>query len=166
MSDSILLPRVTMYRPAWVEVYQTDPQFSKYPNIRHSACFALTIARSLACHFGMAWNHSVFLSFFERELMDKDTDVNNDMYVGDIQNYIDDFIGRGRVKVLPLQNPDYEARDDEFEWCWWNREGTNFDHAVQGNGKGIAIYDPWGGGSESVKYGRLVSKRIARLLAV
>lgn len=158
---------VIMYREGFQEVYQTDPAFAVYPNIRHSACHALTIARSLACHFDMPWGHQVFLDFFERELADADKDVDNDLYVGNIQDYIDDFLGaKNVVKVMPNKVPAiYVAHDDEFQWCWWHRVGTNFEHNVQGNGKGITMYDPWSSeGSSSVWDGYMVNQRIARLL--
>ena len=142
-------------RPQWREVYQTDPQFEVYPEIRHSACFALTMARSLACHFGMVWNHDVFKDFLVAEWSNLHKDVDNMLYVADIQAYLDDFIGSGRVKFVGKFEVDHPISQGEFEWIWWHRDGTDFKHCTQGDGKGVVIYDPWiGSGSSQPCVGR------------
>jgi hypothetical protein len=159
------LSEIIVTRPGWREVYQTDPQFGVYPEIRHSACFALTMARSLACHFGMVWNHDVFKDFLVAEWSNTHKDVDNMLYVDDIQRYLDDFIGADRVKFVGKFPADHQVGQGEFEWIWWHRDGTNFKHATQGDGKGAVAYDPWiAGGSLSQLRGKKVGVYVARLV--
>lgn len=58
--------------------------------------------------------------------------------------------------------PDYICKPDEIEILKW--ENGNQSHFTAGNGHGIVTYDPMGC-AKTVKYGKLVSKRVFRLLS-
>ena len=146
-------------------IFQTDPEFAKYPAIRHGACYFLSILHAMAGCFSLPFDHESVLEFYERELVDGDTDVDKELYVGDPQNLIDDFAGKGKALFLGVRSAYYICQSGEVEWGVWHRPMTDFNHFVHGDGKGGVLYDPWSAdGSESVRSGHLISKRIARIL--
>jgi len=57
--------------------------------------------------------------------------------------------------------PDYKCQRNEFEILEWRYDGIR--HFVAGNGQGVVTYDPMGC-SRTVRYGKLHSKRIFKLL--
>ena len=146
-------------------IYQTDPEFACRPQIRHGGCFFLAILRALSDRFGLPFTHLSVLDFYGRELADSDTDVDNEMFIGDPQNLIDDYLGPGKVHYLGFAPSIYPAKQSEIEWGCWHQEGTDFNHFTYGALAHNPIYDPWSAeGSASVAQGVLISKRIALIL--
>jgi hypothetical protein len=146
-------------------VYQTDPEFSVHPEIRHDACYFISMFAALCCQFGMDVSHSSVLDFYLHELADGNTDVDNEMFIGNPQNLIDDLVGKGRVLFLGERGSYYICEHNEIEWGCWHRPLTDFNHFTWNDGMGHVIHDPWmRGGSASVAQGRLIGKRVARLL--
>lgn len=61
--------------------------------------------------------------------------------------------------------PGYQCNQDEFEHLYFERKwkGETIGHFVAGDGHGVVTYDPYGI-SNTVQYGKLMSKRIMRIL--
>ena len=65
--------------------------------------------------------------------------------------------------------PDYRCGPGEFEYLRFYLDGSHF---VNGNGNGVVTHDPWGSWngrdpySKTVTYGRLMDKRVFRLVEV
>ncbi len=160
-------PDQIKYPEDWQFVYQTDRQFAVRPQIRHGACFFLSIVMALSLIFNLPQTHEAVLDFYDSEIDDGDTDVDNEMFIGDPQNLMDDYVGKGKVLFLGARGPEYRCQPNEFEILVWHREGTDFNHFVHGDGIGGVVYDPWSrGGSASVSLGKLIGKRVTRLLEV
>jgi hypothetical protein len=154
-----------VYRPGWQELYQTDPEFAVIHRMRPSGCYFLTWLRALSCPFNLAYTHASVIKFFRHEIGDGDVDVSNEMFVGDPQDLMDDLVGSDKVLFCGVRPASYVCADNEIEACCWNLKPHTYNHFVQGNGKGIVIFDPWSvDGSDSVRDGLLISKRIARIL--
>ncbi len=148
------------------DVYQTDAEFSAYPQIRHAGCFFMSIVRAMSRHFSLLFTHERVIWFYEQELKDADADVDNEMFVGNAQDLIDDLVGPGRVKYFFEHKPaDYVCRPDEVDWGCWHKTGNSFNHFTHDDGRVSVLYDPWSReGSDSVRLGKLISKRVARYL--
>lgn len=163
-----------IYYPPAKYIYQTDPEFFvPIPEMRPSGCFFLSIVEALCGILGVLFTHEMVIRFFKREIGDGDIDVNNEMTVGKAQDLIDDFIEMNGIAGAKFKYYDehmpasYVCADDEVEWGCWHKLGKSYNHFTHNNGKGIVLYDPWSAdGSESVRYGELVSKRVARVLAL
>jgi hypothetical protein len=154
-----------VYRPGWQELYQTDPELAVRRRIKPSGCYFMFWVRALSCHFDLPFTHSRVISFFDAELLNGRPDVTNEMFVQSPQALIDDLVGKGKVLFLGERPASYVCADNEIEGCCWHLAPHTYKHFVQGNGKGITIYDPWGPwGSDSVSDGVLLSKRVARIL--
>lgn len=97
-------------------IYQTDPEFACRPQIRHGGCFFLAILRALSDKFGLPFTHLSMLDFYGRELADSDTDVDNEMFIGNAQDLIDDYLGPGKVHYLGFAPSIYPAKQSEIEW--------------------------------------------------
>jgi hypothetical protein len=147
-------------------IYQTDPGFSAYPQIKHGACYFLSILRALSDKFAREFTHEVVLAFYLAELANGKTDVDNEMFVGDPQALVDDFIGAGKVLFIGKKDADYKPAPNEIAWGCWHRAGTDFNHFTYGiNPKVSPFYDPWSAeGSASVAQGQLIGQRIALIL--
>lgn len=147
-------------------IYQTDAEFTVYPQIGHGACYFLSILRALSDHFGKPFTHDGVLAFYSQELADGDTDVDNEMFVGDPQGLIDDYIGKGLVNFLGAKDALYIASPGELAFGVWHRIGTDFNHFTWGTDPHKdPFYDPWASyGSLSVAQGHLVGQRIAAIL--
>lgn len=147
-------------------IYQTDPEFSIYPQIRHGACYFLSILRALSDKFARPFTHEAVLAFYASELANGKTDVDNEMFIGDPQALIDDFIGAGKVHFVGKADASYQAAPAEIAWGCWHRDGTDFNHFTYGtNPQSVNFYDPWSAeGSASVAQGQLVGQRIALIL--
>jgi hypothetical protein len=147
------------------DIYQTDADFSAYPQIRHGACFALSIFCPLSDIFHLPIGHEEFMLFYHHELDDSDKDVDNEMFIGDPQNYIDDLVGKGKVAYYGFRHAEYVAAPGEIVWGCWHREGTDFNHFTLTDGFGHCTYDPWSAeGSASVAQGQLIGTRVAKIL--
>jgi hypothetical protein len=147
------------------DIYQTDPAFSAYPQIKHGACFALSIFCPLSDIFHLPIGHEEFMLFYRHELVDNDKDVDNEMFIGDPQNYIDDLIGKGKMLYFGIKAANYVPELGDIVWGCWHREGTDFNHFTLTDGFGHCTYDPWAAaGSASVAQGKLISTRVARIL--
>lgn len=145
-------------------IYQTDPEFGMFPAIAHGGCFFLSILRALSDRFNLPFTHESVIDFYKRELSDSDTDVDTEMFVGNAQNLIDDFVGVGKVKYLGALHSDFIANPTDIIWGSWHRSGVDFNHFTLGRDKPV-IYDPYAAtGSASVAIGRLVNIRAARML--
>jgi hypothetical protein len=145
-------------------IYQTDPEFAHVPTIAHGACYFLSILRTLSDRFSLPFTHASVLDFFARELGDGDNDVDNELFIGDPQNLIDDYVGRGRVLFLGRRGAYYTPEPNEIAWGRWHRAGTDFSHFTLGTTRPV-IYDPWHkDGSASVAQGVLMDMRVARVL--
>ena len=146
-------------------IFQTDPEFSAYPQIRHGACFALAIFCPLSDIFHKPISHQDFIDFYLRELADGNPDIDNEMFIGDPQNYIDDLVGPGRVAYLGQKEAGYVPGSGQIVWGCWHRDGTDFNHFTLTDGYGRCTYDPWSAeGSASVAQGKLVGTRVAKIL--
>jgi hypothetical protein len=91
--------------------------------------------------------------------------IDDRVTMADPQAICDHVVGRGRVRYWGKFPATRWCEDREFEILVFHRDGASFSHYVSGNGRGVVIYDPWFGGSLSVKKGRLVGKRIYRIAA-
>ena len=158
---------ITVYPADFHRIYQTDPELSSRPQIKHGGCFFVSIVMALALNFRIPLVHSSLIAFYDKELADNDADVNNEMFVADPQNLIDDFIGAGKVLYLGRKSADYEAKPCDILWGCWHRDGADFDHFTHGSARPVA-HDPWrnadGSGSASVSEGKLIGQRVARIL--
>jgi len=147
-------------------IYQTDPEFSVYPQIRHGACYFLSILRALSDKFARPFTHEAVLAFYASELANGKTDVDNEMFIGEPQALINDFIGAEKVLFIGKAPAIYQPAPAEIAFGCWHREGTDFNHFTYGTKpKGVNFYDPWAAqGSASVAYGTLIGQRIALIL--
>ena len=147
-------------------IYQTDPEFSVYPQIRHGACYFLSILRALSDKFAKEFTHEDVLSFYLAELANGKTDIDNEMFIGDPQALIDDFVGAGKVHFVGKADASYQPAAAEIAFGCWHREGTDFNHFTYGtNPQSVNFYDPWSAdGSASVAHGHLIGQRIALIL--
>jgi hypothetical protein len=152
------------FGPGYNSIFQTDQEFAGVPQIRHGGCFFLSILRALAAYYGLPWTHEGILYFYNLELANGKSDVDNEMFIGSAQNLIDDYAGPGKLLYLGEKPADYVAAPDEIEWGCWHRGGTDFNHFTHGTIKPV-LFDPWvKEGSASVAQGVLVSKRIAKII--
>ena len=102
--------------------------------------------------------------------------INNSIYLGAIQQghmtmqcYMQDpsgfckWLGWNATYTDRHEKPTYLCKDNEAEvLCFEGKYGAHF---VSGDGKGHVAYDPYytdSGGSASVRFGELVSKRVFR----
>jgi len=158
---------ITVYRSDFPRLYQTDDAFASVPQIRHGGCFFISIVMALALNFKLIVTHADVLNFYAKELANGKPDVDNEMFIGSAQNLIDDFVGPGKVVYKGAEDTMYHCGPREIEWGCWHRLGTNFNHFTH-NANGQCISDPWrnpdGSGSESVKDGKLIGKRIALII--
>ena len=153
-----------IYHPGYNSIFQTDYEFAGTPQIRHGGCFFLSILRALAAYYALPWTHDGILGFYKAELGNKKTDVGNEMFVGNAQNLIEDYVGAGKILYLGQKPADYVAAPDEIEWGCWHRDNTNFNHFTHGTVKPV-LFDPWAKeGSASVAQGVLISKRVAKFI--
>jgi hypothetical protein len=103
--------------------------------------------------------------FYRHELSDNDEDIDNEMFIGDAQNYIDDLVGKKKVLYIGKKEASYRPGPNEIVWGCWHRDGTDFNHFDLTDGFGHDTYDPWSKeGSASVKEGKLIGTRVARIL--
>lgn len=145
-------------------VYQTDPAFSVISRMKPSGCYFLAIVEALTAYFALPFTHESVIRFYTQEINDADTDVDNEMFVGNPQDLMDDLVGH-KMAFLGRRDTTYVCRDDEIEWGCWHKLGNSYNHFTHNNGKGIVLYDPWSpAGSDSVIDGNLIGKRVARLI--
>ena len=145
-------------------IYQTDDAFSVIPKMKPSGCYFMSWVEALTAYFNLPFTHESVISFFDLEIIDGNTDVDNELFVGDPQDLINDLIGPGKVKFLGKFGVDRVCGDDEIEIGCFHKTGNSYNHFCHTNGKGIVLYDPWSPqGSDSVSEGSLIGKRIARL---
>lgn len=142
-------------------IYQNDPRLPA--PIHFYGCYLLSLCERISNSFGL---------FFDERL------VLNTLTKGQAEGWIDfqitlmqpqkicDYIaGSGKVLFMGKYPASYFSQDNEKEICCWHKEGASFNHFVSGNGRGVVVYDPWNEhGSDSVKNGTLISKRIYRIL--
>jgi hypothetical protein len=148
-----------------VYIYQTDKEFSVIPAMHPSGCYFMSWVESITAYFNLPFTHESVIEFYNKEVANTTADVDNEMFVSDPQNLIDDLIGKDKVKFLGVKDATYECGDDEIEIGCWHKDGANFNHFTHNNGKGIVLYDPWSStGSSSVIDGQLISKRVAKLI--
>jgi hypothetical protein len=148
-------------------IYQTDPEFVAFPNIRKSACYLLFWYDLAWMYFNIDYTHQAIIDFLKREWGDGDEDIDEEMLVGNPQNLIDDLVGKGRVKFIGRKPTDYKADIDEVVCGVWHRIGTDFNHFVTAEKPNYLRVqkDPWSAeGSLSVSKGNLIGLRIAKII--
>ncbi len=144
-------------------IYQTDPLLPR--PVQKAGCYFLSILYMLNERWSIPMTVIRVTELWYRELEDGDADIDNEAFVGNPQDLVDDIVGAGRVRFLGKYPSAYLPKDSEREILCWHKKGNGFDHFAYGNGKGIVIYDPWSAeGSDSVRNGELVGKRIYRIL--
>jgi hypothetical protein len=141
-------------------IYQTDPEFPSHVN--HWGCYFLSLNERLSTLFGLPFTHEVILE--RLEYAQKRGIVDAEMTIMAPQMFCE-YVEPGRVHFKGKMPANYPTGSDEFEIVVYHRDGASFNHFCSGNGKGIVIYDPWSAsGSESVRSGSLIGKRIYKIL--
>lgn len=134
--------------------------------MRPSGCYFMAIVEALTDLFDIPFTHDSVAAFFAAEIKNLHDDVDNEMFVRSPQLLMDDLVGKGRVEFRGWQPTTYACAEDEIEFGCWHKPGNTYNHFTHNNGRGIVLYDPWSAqGSDSVREGFLVSRRVARLIA-
>jgi len=142
-------------------IYQTDPDFPVA--IHHWGCYFMSLLERLTTHFDLPFTHDVALSAFNYS--QDEGYIDEEVTLLDPQALCDYMVGSGKVRFYGKYMPTYFCQDDEMEIVCYHKDGASFNHYCSGNGKGIVLYDPWSiNGSDSVRNGSLIGKRIYRVL--
>lgn len=142
-------------------IYQTDPEFT--PSIFHWGCYLLSLVERLTTLFDLPFTHEIVLAFLSYGQMTKAIDA--EITLLNPQALCDHVLGVNRVRFSGKDDPTYVCANDELEIVCYHKNGASFNHFCSGNGKGIVVYDPWSiEGSDSVRNGELIGKRIYRIL--
>jgi hypothetical protein len=142
-------------------IFQTDWEFPK--SIQHGGCYYLSLLERLTTHYDLPFTHDLALSIFNYA-QDKGF-IDTEVTLVNPQDLCDYIVGTGKVRFYGKYTPTYDTQDNEMEILCWHKSGATFNHFCSGNGKGIVIYDPWSGsGSDSVRNGEMIGKRIYRIL--
>jgi hypothetical protein len=142
-------------------IFQTDREFPY--SINHQGCYYLSLMERLTTHFDLPFTHDILISIFNYA-QDKDI-IDDEVTLVSPQDLCDYVVGTGKVRFYGKYTPTYETQDNEMEILCWHKSGAVFNHFVSGNGKNIVIYDPYSSqGSDSVRNGLLIGKRIYRIL--
>jgi hypothetical protein len=142
-------------------IYQTDSEFPS--SINHFGCYFMSLLERMTTHYDLSFTHDVALSIFNYG-QDKGY-IDEEVTLIDPQDLCDHVIGTGKIRFYGKYTPTYETQDNELEILCWHKSGASFNHFCSGNGKGVVFYDPWSEtGSDSVRNGQLIGKRIYRVL--
>jgi hypothetical protein len=128
--------------------FQTDSDFPS--SIQKYGCYLLSLIERLTTHFDLPFTHDSVISILD---------------YGQTNKFIDDEVTlRDKVRFEGKFERTYLPLDDEFEIVVYHKDGASFNHFCSGNGKGLVLYDPYSAmGSDSVRNGELISKRIYRI---
>lgn len=143
-------------------IYQQDEQFPKAVHLY--GCYLLALCERFTTALDEPFTHEFVLDVLgygqKNRLIDEEITLLNP------QALCDYMTGVGRYRFLGKFSPSYYAADNEFEVVCYHKDGASFNHFCSGNGKGIVLYDPWSvDGSDSVRNGILIGKRIYRRMA-
>lgn len=142
-------------------IYQTDKEFT--PAIFHWGCYLLSLCERLNAYFQLPFTHEEVLDLLETCQLGGAID--SEITLVNPQAVCDFAVGRNKVMFAGKFEASYITNDKEFEIVCYHKDGASFNHFCSGNGKGIVLYDPWGpGGSDSVRYGNIIGKRIYKIL--
>jgi Protein of unknown function, DUF261 len=145
-------------------IYQTDPELLVRQPIKPYGCYFMAIIEAITNYCRLPFTHEYVIFLYDKEM--SDGNLGNESFVKSPQGLINDICGPGRFVFKGVQSATYVCGDDEIEWGCWHKDGNNYNHFTHNNGKGIALYDPWTAqGSDSVREGTLLSKRIAKFIA-
>ena len=86
------------------------------------------------------------------------------MTIMNTQLLYEQIIGKGKVQHLGFKPADYVAQSNELEYLVWQIPNALFKHYTCGDGHGKLFYDPWKGGSNSARNGKMIEKRITKIL--
>ena len=141
-------------------IYQTDKEFPAAVN--HWGCYFMSLNERMSTLFGLPFTHESVLGVLAyaqgRKIVDNEITI---LAPGMLCEYLEP----GRVQFRGKFPAEYITGDDEFEIVCYHKDGASFNHFCSGNGKGIVIYDPWSAaGSDSVRNGSLIGKRIFKIL--
>jgi hypothetical protein len=141
-------------------IYQTDSYFPH--EIRVYGCYLLSLCERLTTHFDLPLTHDSVISILDYGQTNKFID--DEVTILDPQMLCDYAVGRDKVRFEGKFERTYIPLEDEFEIVVYHKAGASFNHFCSGNSKGIVLYDPWSAsGSDSVRNGELISKRIYRI---
>jgi hypothetical protein len=143
-------------------IYQTDSQFPA--TIYHWGCYLLSLIERLTTRFDIPFTHDFVLTTLAFGQMIKAID--SEITIVDPQAVCNHVLGAvDKVRFEGKFPANYETLDDELEIVCYHKDGASFNHFCSGNGRGIVVYDPWNAtGSDSVRNGSLIGKRIYRIL--
>jgi len=137
-------------------ILQRDPRLN--PTIRRYGCYLLSIFflvnKYTNCEISTGMINEIFQILIDRGFMEEDA------YIRD-PAAIFDFMGLPVYYYDQHLPPNQDCKKDEIEILMFKKGGWR--HFVTGDGKGHVAYDPWGV-SRAVTEGRLISKRIFKLL--
>jgi hypothetical protein len=141
-------------------IYQTDPAFP--PSIFHWGCYFMALNERLSTLFGLPFTVESVLGILGyasgAKLIDSEVTLLDPQALAD-------YVEPNRVHFKGKFEAGYPTAADEFEIVCYHKDGASFNHFCSGNGKGIVIYDPWSEqGSDSVRNGSLIGKRIFKIL--
>ncbi len=144
-------------------IYQQDAEFPQA--VKLYGCYLLALCERLA-----TWTNKDFTSGMVLEVLaygQANKFIDEEVTLLSPQALCDHVAGQGKFRFFGKFSPSYYARDDEFEVVCYHKDGASFNHFCSGNGKGIVLYDPWSvEGSDSVRNGALIGKRICRRIGV
>jgi|GEM_PF-4306904 len=142
-------------------IHQNDIDFPFA--IRVWGCYLLALSERLATHFDMPFTHESVMNLFAYG--QSNNFIDGEVTITDPQSLCDHVLGRDKVRFEGKFSPIYIVSDNELEIVCYHKNGASFNHFCSGNGKGIVLYDPWNEeGSDSVRNGELIGKRIYRIL--
>jgi hypothetical protein len=142
-------------------IYQQDIEFPSY--IVHWGCYLLSLCERLTTHFDLPFTHDSVLAVYDYGRAN--LFIDEEVTILDPQVLCDFAVGRDKVRFEGKFERTYLPLDDELEILCWHKNGSSFNHFCSGNGKGIVLYDPFSAtGSDSVRNGELISKRIYRIV--
>jgi hypothetical protein len=151
------------YPPDRKYIYQTDKELLIRPYIKPDGCYFMSWTEAITAYFNLPFTHEYVIQLYDAEMANKD--MQGIAFVANPQGLIDAICGKGKVLFIGVKSADYVCTDSEIELGCWHKDGETFNHFTHNNGKGIVLYDPWSvDGSESVRDGKLLSKRVARLI--
>jgi hypothetical protein len=143
-------------------IFQNDP--GQPGMVLHFGCYSMALFERLCTNFDLPFTQDRYLEMLNWGI---ETNVIDDEFciIFSPQEICDHVVGKGRVRYWGKFTPTRWCDDREFEIQVWHRDGATFSHYVSGDGKVGVVYDSWYGGSKSVRFGRLVGKRIYRIAA-
>jgi len=142
-------------------IFQTDKELPI--EINHWGCYFMSLTERLTTLFSKPFTHETVLAYYHDAQAAKIIDDQVTLLAP--QAYCDMVLGINRVVFVGKVDPFYVCEPYDFEILCYHKDGASFNHFVSGDGKGLVLYDPWSSeGSDSVKNGSCIGKRIYRIL--